>query len=97
MDWYKILSLLLGSGVLGYIVARIKKTEAENRALRVGLQALLRDRLVSIYDYWSDKGYAPIHVKDNFENIWTQYHTLGKNGVMDDIHIKFMKLPTEEV
>ena len=31
--------------------------------------------------------------KDDFYNIWKQYHNLGANGVMDDIKKKFNDLP----
>ena len=34
-----------------------------------------------------------IYARENFENCWKQYHSLGVNGVMDDLHSKFLKLP----
>lgn len=95
-DW---LSLLLGSGVLitawTFLYNRIKKQNDKNEALKLGVQALLRDRLIAEYNKYSEKGYAPLYARENFDNMWTQYHNLGKNGVMDDIHEKFMELPTE--
>ena len=100
MTVYQILSLILGSGllttVIGFFYKRIKKNESETEAVKRGVQALLRDRLYDKYEKYSDIGYAPIRARENFENMWTQYHNLGKNGVMDDIHIKFMQLPTEK-
>ena len=57
------------------------------------LQALLRNKLYEIYDYWILKEYAPTDVKENFENLYQKYHTLGKNGVMDEKHKAFMSLP----
>lgn len=99
MTLSNILTLLFGSGLLttvaGYFYARLKAYERENDALKKGVQALLRDRLYDKYEKYSELGYAPIRVRENFENMWKQYHSLGKNGVMDDIHIKFMALPTE--
>lgn len=64
-------------------------------AMQRGLQALLRAQLVADYNKWSERGYAPIYARQNFENCWKQYHALGANGVMDDIHAKFLDLPTE--
>ena len=64
-------------------------------AIKRGLQALLRAQLIAEYNKWSEKGYAPIYARQNFENCWQQYHALGVNGVMDDIHAKFFTLPTE--
>lgn len=64
-------------------------------AMQRGLQALLRAQLVADYNKWSERGYAPIYARQNFENCWKQYHALGANGVMDDIRAKFLDLPTE--
>lgn len=96
-DW---ITLLFGSGILvtawRYLYGRIKANDRKTEAVQLGVQALLRDRLISEYNKYHDKGYAPIYARENFENMWTQYHNLGKNGVMDDVHDKFMKLPTEK-
>ena len=97
MDW---ISLCFGSGVLvtiaRYFLGRIKANDRKTDAVCLGVQALLRDRLYQAYDYHMERGYAPIPAKENFENMWTQYHKLGANGVMDGVHRDFMRLPTEE-
>ena len=97
MSWYNILSLLFGSGILVTIVTyfrtRFKANEQKTEAVCLGVQALLRDRLLQTYNHYSDKGYAPIYAKENFENMWVQYHNLGVNGVMDEIHEKMLSLP----
>lgn len=72
-------------------------TEAELQATKLGIQALLRDRLYWTYNHYNTKGYAPIYARENFENMYNQYHSLGANGVMDDIKEKFENLPTEAV
>lgn len=96
---YQIVNLLLGSGILltggQYIVKRVSKAEAKTEAVCLGVQALLRDRLIQTYNHYNDKGYAPIYAKENFENMYQQYHSLGKNGVMDEIYEKFKELPLE--
>lgn len=92
-----ILSLLFGSGLLipitGYFTKRIKVTEKKNEAIALGVQALLKDRLIERYNHYDEKGYAPIYAKENFRNMWEQYHCLGGNGVMDELHEKFMDMP----
>lgn len=97
---YQIISLLFGSGILltggKYIVKRMSKTEAKTEAVCLGVQALLRDRLIQTYNHYNEKGYAPIYAKENFENMWQQYHSLGANGVMDEVHERFKKLPPEK-
>jgi hypothetical protein len=74
---------------------QIRSARSANRSLRSGMQALLRAQMITDYNKWMEKGYAPIYARENFENCWKQYHSLGANGVMDDIHQKFMTLPTE--
>ena len=95
----QILSLLLGSGILvtafKYVLTKIKANDKKTESVQLGIQALLRDRLYYTYMKYSEKGYAPIYARENFENMYKQYHVLGANGVMDDIYKKFMELPTE--
>ena len=99
MTLYQILSLTLGSGLLVTILTavwrKIKVNEKKTESVQLGVQALLRDRLYSTYMHYQEKGYAPIYARENFENMYNQYHTLGANGVMDDIYRKFMTLPTK--
>ncbi len=73
-----------------------KKSKEETTALKVGVQALLRAQMIHDYNKWSDEGFAPIYARENFENCWKVYETLGENGVMNDIHEKFKKLPTRK-
>lgn len=73
----------------------MKRQQADIELLKKGIQALLRAQMIADWNKWSTKGYAPIYAKENFENVWEQYHSLGANGVMNDIHIKFLELPTE--
>lgn len=95
-QWLCLFSVptLLGA-VFKYFYNQNNERKAELAALKLGVQALLRAQLINDYNKWSEKKYAPIYARQNFENCWTQYHTLGANGVMDDIHAKFLELPTE--
>ena len=100
MSLYQILSLLFGSGLLTAILTavwkEIKNNEKKTESVQLGIQALLRDRLYHTYMKYTEKGYAPIYARENFENMYNQYHTLGANGVMDDVYKKFMALPLEK-
>ena len=100
MTIYQILSLLFGSGLLITILTavwkKIKQNEKKTESVQLGVQALLRDRLYSEYMHYQEKGYAPIYARENFENMYNQYHVLGANGVMDDVYKKFMSLPLNE-
>lgn len=101
MHWYNIITLVVT--VLGiptlvltgyrYLFKHIKDNDNKTDATQRGVQALLRAQMISEYNKALDKGYAAIYAKENFENVWKNYHTLGVNGVMDDIHEKYMSLP----
>ncbi|MCM1220991.1 MAG: hypothetical protein NC548_41545 [Lachnospiraceae bacterium] len=93
-------SVIGATGILGIgtkkILARLKNQENRQQALELGVQALLRDRMLHNYNKYNEQGYAPIYAKENFENMYQQYHELGGNGVMTQLHIEFMELPTEK-
>lgn len=99
MSTYQILCLLgvgsLNVTLLGFLLAKIKKYACETKAVKLGLQAILRDRLIQLYRTCNKMEYANITDRENFQNMYNQYHNLGANGVMDDIKEKFFDLPTE--
>ena len=97
-QWLCILGIpALSALVAGALIALFKRKRSQRKATRLGIKALLRSQMISEYTrHYEERGYASIFIKDNFQNIWEQYHAIkGPNGVMDDIHDKFMRLPTE--
>ena len=72
------------------IAAEVTK---KDEVVKRGLQALLRHELYELYNKYYHLGWAPLDVKNDFENIYLGYHNLGKNGVMDGMHDRFMQLP----
>lgn len=99
MNTYQTFSLIISAvaltGIVPTIIAFIIKENKKEKALAQGIQALLRAQMISDYNKWMDRGYAPIYAKENFENCWKQYEALGANGVISNIHKEFMNLPTE--
>jgi hypothetical protein len=93
MTLYQALILLGFEGVVSSIIIWVWR---QVQGVRKGVQALLRAQMINDYNKWMEKGYAPIYARQNFENCWEQYHSLGVNGVMDDLHAKFLELPTDE-
>ena len=89
MNFYQIISIIGIPSILtvvGFIYTREK-------SLGLGLQALLRAEMINEYYKYMEKGYAPLHVKENFENCYKQYHELGANGFMDKLRDEFLGLP----
>ena len=94
-DWLTLFGVpSLCAGALGLAWRLFIESRRAERALREGIQALLRAQMISDFNKWSERGHAPIDARENFENCWKQYHALGANGVMDDIRKKFLELPT---
>ena len=96
---FGIPTILVGiiGALVGALVTSRRAEKEKDKAVRLGVKALLRGMMTTAYsEYYEKLGYAPLYVKDNFQNYWLQYHAIkGPNGVMDDIHDKFMRLPTE--
>ncbi len=93
MTIYNWLTLL---GVPALLAVVVKLVYNSIRGMRMGVQALLRAQMIDDFNRYSEKGYAPIYARENFENCYQQYHRLGANGVMDDLRTKFMALPTRD-
>lgn len=93
----QILSLIGVPAISAAIIFKAAKSIVscvkDMRCMQLGLQALLRERLYEYHDKWMEKGYAPKWAKENFENMYKQYHNLGENGVMDSYYEAFMQLP----
>ena len=69
--------------------------KADTKLLKTGLQAIIKNDLKIRYEHWITEGYAPLDAKDDLERMYTVYHSLGANGVMDSMRKEFMELPTE--
>lgn len=71
-----------------------RRVEAQNAATMLGVQALLRDRLVQAFEYYLARGWIGTGERDNVENMYTQYEALGPNNVIHDIYNQVRALPS---
>ena len=93
MTIYNWLTLFGVPGMFAALIGFIQLQVKQNRAIKNGMQAILRDRLLQAFQSCQRQGYANSDERQNFENLYTQYHSLGGNGVMDDVRQKFFALP----
>ena len=93
MDAWEIIK---AAGIPALLLGLIVTSFVQVRAVKKGIQALLRDRLVQGYKFYAHQGYADVNDRSNMENVYIQYHALGANGVMDDLRKKFLALPLED-
>lgn len=93
MTIYNWLTLFGIPGLMAALWAFVVGLWKQNKAVKLGLQALLRDRLLQAFTHYEQAGYADYDEKTNVTNMFTQYESLGKNGVMNKRYEKFMNLP----
>lgn len=97
MTTYQVICLVgiptISAAVVGWFVAKYKEIIRSTKALKAGVQAMLRNELRKLYKDAMDKCYATDDEKVEWTNIWKSYHDLGENGVYDRKNEKFMDLP----
>ena len=97
--WIEVLFSMI-IGLLGYCtrnISRLLKSEmADQKSIRLGVQAMLRDRLIQSYNFHMKIGFCEIHDRDNVINMYEQYHNLGANGVVDKLKDEILDLPTKK-
>jgi hypothetical protein len=98
MAWEEIMDLILRWAIpciLGGIAAFIQKDHKHHQAFERAMCALLRDRIIGLYDQYRKQGYCPICGRDNMMALYDQYKLLGGNGQTDDLVQRTLALPTE--
>lgn len=71
-----------------------RRVEAQNAATMLGVQALLRDRLLQAFNHYLALGWIGAGDRDNVENMYVQYEALGPNNVINDIYNQVRALPS---
>ena len=82
-------------GALGtYIITEIRIRKRKRNALRSGVQALLRDRIIQAYNHYvKEKKWIPIYAKESLVASYESYEALGANGDIDDLMAEINALP----
>lgn len=88
-----IINIIAGA-VISYIFALYRAKKRENDAVRAGVQALLRDRIIQAYNHYvCEKGWVPIYAKESIDACYKSYEALGDNGVIDSLMEQLNELP----
>ena len=95
MTVYQWMCVLGIPGMLAGLATFIRLQVQQNKAMKLAVQAILRDRLLQSFQFCKRQGFATSDDRQNFENMYVQYHSLGGNGVMDDVRQKFFDLPMD--
>ena len=109
--WIQI-ALMILSSVLSIMVAYLskkivklqdrrdaaeKKMTEEDNALKRGIKAILRDRLIYICTQCEKKGCIAMEDLENISEIYKSYSSLGGNGVAKKIYEDTLKLHLNKV
>lgn len=70
--------------------------QREYEAIRKGMRAMLRDRIIQLYEECKDSGDTPFYAIQNVTNMYQAYHDLGGNGAITEIYNKFVHLPQKQ-
>lgn len=77
---------IIAGAVISYLFALYRAKKKQNDALKAGLQALLRDRIIQAYNHYvQDRGWIPIYAKESIDACYKSYEALGDNGVIDNL------------
>jgi hypothetical protein len=83
--------------VAGYkrLSSRFNKKEEEQDAIKMGIQALLRNSIVENYNRYMEKGSIPIYALSSVEHLFSEYERLHGNGFVLGLMEKLRALPTQ--
>lgn len=97
-NWIKWLFAAV-TALLGYLYRRIELTmkveQKKNAAIAAGVQALLRESIVTNYNRYAEKGYCPIYAKESLRRVYLAYHGLDGNDVATELYKKVLAMPEE--
>ena len=80
------------TGVLGYLVAKIKEYRAKETNQEAALKCLLRSAITSKYYVYSELGEIPTYEKENVTYMYEQYKKMGGNSYIDNIMLEIKKM-----
>ena len=84
---------------VGYKTLKTKqdKQDKKNKAIENGVQALLRNELITKYREYETKGEMTIIDKENIEHLFKEYQNLGGNGTIKQMYEELLSLPIKIV
>ena len=82
--------------ICGAAITFIATMGIKLKAIRDGLQCLLRAEIIRSHDKYTDRGYAPHYAKEALTKAYKAYHNLGGNDVATKLYNDVMELPSEK-
>lgn len=88
---------IIAGAIISYLFVLYRAKKKESNALKAGLQALLRDRIIQAYNhYCDDKKWIPVYALESINACFRSYEALGENGVINGLMEQLNDLPNYE-
>ena len=87
------LALLRRSARVGGAGAQVTARWRRERAIRLGVQALLRAQMVQMARQYLPLGQLPLYERENLAELYKQYRNLGGNGAVASLVQRLLALP----
>lgn len=81
---------------IGYLYKKNKQADARQKAVELGVQALLRDRIVQSYYHYEERGWITLHGLENVNAMYKEYHALGGNGTVTSLVNSIRELDVQD-
>lgn len=96
VEWLFAVAVAILGWAYRKIDSRLKEEQQKNEAISNGVQALLRESIVSSYNKYSEKGFMPIYAKESLKKAYTAYAALGGNDVANELYHKMLVMKEME-
>lgn len=81
------------TGVLGFMIARLKEYKNRDKTQEEALKCLLRSSITSKYYVYSELGEIPYYEKENINYLFKQYKAMEGNSYVKEIVMEMNNLP----
>lgn len=84
------------TAAIGATIAWLLKLKKELASTKNGVEALLHNKIIEMFNHYQKKGYIPIYARESIERMHGAYQTLGGNGTFKVLMSKLHNMPTDE-
>ena len=84
------------TGVLGYLVAKLKDYKKRDISQEEALKCLLRSNITSKYYVYSELKEIPLYEKENINYMYEQYKSMNGNSYVGGLVEEINKLPIKK-
>ena len=84
------------TGVLGYLVAKLKDYKKRDTNQEEALKCLLRSNITSKYYVYSELKEIPLYEKENINYMYEQYKSMNGNSYVSRLVEEINKLPIKK-